>query len=71
MADWIGVDVPEPTAPTQRSCRGICADCQTYREDLAVWSHVEQGSGPGYTVYLCPECWEKPLPRVQRARRLP
>jgi hypothetical protein len=47
---------------------GHCTDCGEYTEAGRVLGHVDQGSGPGFTVVQCPRCEATP-PKVRGYQR--
>ena len=45
---------------------GICCECGEHTDHGRVLGHVDQASGAGWTVLICPACDLKPKPRPGR-----
>ncbi|MBC3843484.1 hypothetical protein GXW82_34605 [Streptacidiphilus sp. 4-A2] len=48
------------TGTTPEYGAGFCCDCGRTTVAGRILGHVDQSSGPGYTVILCPNCDLKP-----------
>ena len=50
-------------ASSPETVPGLCCECGEHTDHGRVLGHVDQGSGPGWTVLICPTCDLKPKPR--------
>ena len=57
-------DVAETSGP--EIAPGICCECGEHTDHGRVLGNVDQGSGAGWTVLICPACDRKPRPRPGR-----
>lgn len=47
--------MPEPSGSTAAHVR-MCVTCQTITEQPILIRSIEQNSGPGWSLYACPDC---------------
>ena len=52
-----------PTMSSPERAPGPCCECGEHTDHGRVLGHVDQASGPGWTVLICPVCDLKPKRR--------
>ena len=63
--------VPDGTMAGTRSpetAPGLCCECGERTDHGRILGHVDQASGAGWTVLICPACDLKPKPRRSRGQ---
>ena len=58
-------DAGRDRTPATTAC-GVCSDCGTETASGRVVAGIDQGSGPGYTVIICPGCDKRPGESAER-----
>lgn len=48
--------MPHDTQPTTHGPVRMCVGCQTISNTPILIRSIEQGSGPGWSLYACPDC---------------
>ena len=59
----VAADDALPTVSSPETAPGLCCECGDHTDHGRVLGDVDQASGPGWTVLICPTCDFKPKPR--------
>ena len=57
-----------PAMSSPETAPGLCCECGEHTDHGRVLGNVDQASGPGWTVIICPACDLKPKPRPGRGQ---
>ena len=57
-----------PAMSSPETAPGLCCECGEHTDHGRVLGSVDQASGPGWTVLICPSCDLKPKPRPGRGQ---
>jgi hypothetical protein len=55
-------DSTVPAMAGPETAPGLCCECGEHTDHGRVLGNVDQASGPGWTVLICPVCDLKPKP---------
>ncbi|WP_034090649.1 hypothetical protein [Streptacidiphilus albus] len=68
MTEQSAVSDDSVTGTSPETAPGICCECGERTDHGRVLGDVDQGSGAGWTVLICPPCDLEPKPRPGRGR---